>query len=1309
MEVNLNNNSLMKLEGASNWNIWKFQTKVLLRGQGWLEVVEGRALKPEDPAEQISWENKDAKAQTMLVTRMTENVMLNVISCSTAAEMWRKLQSVYEQKTETNIHMIQQRFFQYKFEPGTEMSIFLSKIQELQNQLKQLGEEVSDKFVITKVLMSLPEEYKHFVSAWESAPDDRQTMDNLIARLLVEEERVKEKNEQPSSSGSTAFLVKDKKNLKCFKCNKLGHFISECRSNNNFVRSEGQNNKCFFCGKLGHSKSQCWFKKNKEQKKSNAFVVSNSLKEHCKSQWLVDTGASEHMCRDRELFSSFTSTKQESVIVGNGAAISVLGYGQMAVEVYDGSEWVHTTIDKVLFVPELKTNLFSVNCASDKGYVMLTDEQSCKFYKNNKICAIANRVGNSYYLELRYNYKAAYVAKNVKTTLQEWHERLAHQNFEYVRKILLKNNIDVEQSSVIKCESCLEGKMHRLPFGNSESVTTKTCELIHADTCGPMEVTSVGGSKYFVILKDDFSNYRTVYFVKNKFEIKNCIEDFVNKAENVTGNKLKIFRSDNGLEFINKEVKELFTKHGIIHQTSVPYTPEQNGKVERENRTLVEAARTMLNACKDLPKSLWGEAVNTAAFVLNRTGRSKDSEKSPYEVWSGKSFDIHQLKPFGTPVYSHIPKEKRQKWDSKGEKGVLVGYGETVKGFRIYFPQKNNVEIKRDIVFLQNEEKVEVELNYTQENENGASELHKKPIVTTSADLDETMEPASMSEESGTEYNSGEDSDSSLESVVEVREREPSKRVRKPPVYYQCQNVHTQQNEPVTYAEAMKRSDSSKWMEAIDKEMQTLEENNTWEICEVPENQKVVSSKWVFKIKRDSQNLPQYKARLVARGFEQDDILDLNDCYAPVVKLSTVRLFIIIATGLNLPISQMDVTGAFLYGNINENVYISLPEGAYSGKNNVVKLNKSLYGLKNSPKCWNVKFNTVMLNEGFVRSKCDSCLYTKCTEKDQIYLLLYVDDVLIFGSNDGLVEQVKIVLNKEFKMKDLGFVTDYLGINIKQNLNTGVTELSQRKYLESVLKRFGMDDCKPMSTPIDQNINVKLFQNDNTVDKNIEKLCRQMIGCLMYAVSGTRPDLCFTVSLLSRYQKYANNMLLSALKRVLRYVKHTLDYKLVYKCNNNILEGYCDADWGGDLTDRRSTTGYLFKFSDCLISWCSKKQVSVSLSSTESEYVALSMAASEACWLVNLLNDFNIKNVCPVPIYCDNQSAISVACTDSVKRLKHVDIRYHFIKELLKNNKLCLKYVKTSNQPADMLTKSLNRELITRFLGKCSVGNIKEM
>ncbi|CAG4993437.1 unnamed protein product [Colias eurytheme] len=213
MEGNSNNNAnVIKLEGAMKiWNIWKFQTTVQLRGLGWLDILEGKRVKPEVASEIPAWETKDAKVQSFLVTRMSEEAMLHIITCTTSAEMWRKLQSVYEQKTETSVHIIQQRFFQYKFEKGIDMSVFLSKIQEMQNTLKQMGEEISDRFVITKVLMSLPEEYKHFVSAWESAPDEKQTFENLVARLLIEEERIKDKSgSETAHSSSAAFVAKKK-------------------------------------------------------------------------------------------------------------------------------------------------------------------------------------------------------------------------------------------------------------------------------------------------------------------------------------------------------------------------------------------------------------------------------------------------------------------------------------------------------------------------------------------------------------------------------------------------------------------------------------------------------------------------------------------------------------------------------------------------------------------------------------------------------------------------------------------------------------------------------------------------------------------------------------------------------------------------------------------------------------------------------------------------------------------------------------------------------------------------------------------
>lgn len=1175
---------------------------------------------------------------------------------------------------------------------------------------------MSDKFVITKVLMSLPEDYKHFISAWESAPDDKQTYDNLVARLLIEEERIKEKG---GPTPSTAFVAKkvDKKSVECYKCHRLGHYQSECRynNNNNFGNSKDNRSdmKCYFCNKPGHIKSQCRFKKGKE-KESNAFIVNSVFDEQLqKSQWLVDSGASEHMCCDYKLFNSYLTVKDKSVIVGNGTKINVKGCGQVALQVWNGSEWIDTTIDNVLHVPELKTNLFSVNCATSRGYVIVMEENKCKFYKQNKVMAIAERRGSMYYLDFRYfNAYTANLA-DVCCDLSEWHEKLAHQNIVYVKDVLKKNNINIKNANVQTCESCLKGKIHRLPYPVSNNVTSRVCEIIHADTCGPMEKPSIGGSRYFVVFKDEYSKYRQVFFVKTKDEIKSCIKNFISQAENETGNKIKIFRSDNGTEFINKEVREVFQNKGIIHQTSVTFTPEQNGVAERENRILVEAARTMLYA-KD-PISLWAESVNTAAYVINRTGKSSIEGKSPYELWSSKSYDINNLKIFGTTVYVHIPKEKRHKWDAKGEKGIMVGYGETTKGYRVYFPQKSEVETKRDIVFVNNSPVKPIQqcetINYIEDSVEvpATVEVGAQVEDTSAAGMSSSQSPTMGSDDSQRTMQSDsegsvyEPSDSDECGEVVRRDVDPkNKRIRKQTVFYNCNNVMLDNCEPKTYREAMNSPDACKWQEAIQRELKTLKNNNTWSICDMPDNEKVISSKWVFKIKRNNSNI-QYKARLVARGFEQNDILNLNDVYAPVAKLSTFRLFLAIATKSKLYVYQMDVTGAFLYGEIEENAYISLPDGAYDNDKNIVKLNKSLYGLKKSPKYWNEKFNSIMIREGFKRSKCDPCLYSKCNDSEQIYVLLYVDDMLMFGSNEEHISNLKSMLNKEFEMKDLGLISEFLGINVKQNLKTNVTELCQKNYLENVLKRFHMYDCKPISTPMDQNFNCKELENDKCKG-NIENICREIVGCLMYAASGTRPDICVAVSILSRYQDCASNMLLINLKRVLRYIKHTLNYRLVYKCDDSNLVGFCDADWGGDLRDRKSTTGYCFMYSNCLISWCSKKQSTVSLSSAESEYVAMSMAGSEACWIANVLCDFNVSNVCPAIMHCDNQAAITIANTNSVKRLKHIDIKYHYIRELIENKKICIQYVTTRDQIADMLTKSLNGNTLLKFVKLCGMN-----
>lgn len=995
--------------------------------------------------------------------------------------------------------------------------------------------------------MALPENLRHFVTAWESSPSDKQTLTELTSRLMIEEER------NNGIEGSTALASKSKfqnskrennNQLKCYECDKFGHIKRNCP----VLKSKKV---CTYCKKVGHFVQNCWFKKNKEsgkgkqEKQDNTqvlMVISSILKENNgtalfnqehlndNGEWWLDSGATEHMCSQIECFESVTELKERrQVKIGNGTLIEVHGVGEIQVQAWNGNSWVKTILKKVLFVPNLAVNLFSLSTVLDRGFEMHSNKDRCDLLDmEGRVIAVAVRQGNLYKMQFRSQRKvengkpgilAGISQCNMVESLTEWHCKLAHINFEQVKNVLKHTNIQFKDEMKPFCTQCLTGKQHRLSFPMSVFRAEKTGKLIHADLCGPFEVASLGGAKYFLLLKDDFSAYRYVYFLQNKTETCTKIKNFITLAENITGNKLITFRSDNGLEFINKDLKNLFETKGIRHERSCSYTPQQNGRAERDMRTIVEAARTMLHS-KNMKKHFWAEAVNCAVFTLNRVGSNCQKNESPFKLWHNKDFDLNFFKEFGTKVQVLVPKEKRLKLDSKSREGFFVGYSEETKGYRIYFEDKNNVETHRDVIFIP---KVYQDVNCTSEKveekvikldlENDESESELEELENENQEIYE-IENSHVSDE-----NSSENSDYDQAKIQEVeQEDEPEikettrvnkRKIQTPAWMNDYETSFFSENEnPICLEEALNGIHATKWKEAMDKELQVLEENNTWSETPWPNDKKVIESKWVFKRKSDSE----FKARLVARGFQQESDDNTYDIYAPVAKLSTFRVLLVVGLKLGKPIFQMDVKSAFLYGEIKEEVYMCLPGKSKNNSSTVCRLNKSIYGLKRSPKCWNSKFDTLMKNEGFNRSENDYCLYSKYFKNDQLYVLLYVDDLLILGTNLETVNRLKSTLHTNFCMKDLGVISQYLGIDVKLNLNQGYIQLSQERYLNEVLQKYGMQDCKAISTPIDMNNDFKNFKNCNA-DPKFQNICRKIVGSLMYAVQGTRPDLCESVGM----------------------------------------------------------------------------------------------------------------------------------------------------------------------------------------------------
>lgn len=1261
-------NAVNKLNGQSNWTTWKFETKIILKGRGLMDVVTGTTKKPQEK-DASTWMSSDAKAQEIIVTRMDPGPQSHILTCDTSAEMWKKLHSVYEKESIVSVHILQQRFFAAEFGQRT-VSEFLSDLEEIRLKLKHSGEMLSDNMVITKVLMSLPTTFKHFRSAWESAPSDKQTLEELTSRLLLEEER--EKRDE-----TTTALITTSNKKTCQSCGKAGHLNKDCYK----LKT------CQYCKKMGHIEKFCFFKKNKSSKKQRNIkmdlptaLVASAL-EAPSDSWFMDSGCTHHMCKDKNYFENYKALEYTRMVhLGDGAKVQVIGEGNIKLNAFNGKCWSVVNLENVFFVPELKVNLFSVVSALDKGLQMLSNNTECKFIKNNKIIVISKRVDRLFKMCFNSDEKAlsgisdnGMINNNVKSNdycnndcdLYKYHCKLGHQNFIYIKNILKINNINVKCSMNHFCAACVEGKQHCSPHPKSASKTSNPGEIIHADLCGPLEEKSLGGSKYFLLIKDDYSHYRKVYPLSEKNQAAGKLEVFITCSIN-QGIKIKTLRTDNGGEFVNNSVKRMLELHGIIHQTSVAYTPAQNGKIEREMRTVMEATRTMLKA-KSLNKNLWAEAVNTAVYILNRTGTSTLPDKTPYELWTKRQFDISLLKGiFGEEVWTHIPKQQRLKLDSKARKGIFVGYGENIKGYKIYYPDNGTFSYVREVIFSSLNETTKTTYNV---NNNFEIQSQGQP--------DDEVENINKDQL----YGNGE------------RPKRNTRRPKRLDDYDLCYFAMDSE-EPTSLSEAMSSTHAEQWNEAMRYEMAALDENDTWTIVKKPESKVlIIDTKWVFKVKRNKEGkINLFKARLVARGFRQNN-LNYSDIYSPVVKMVSVRTMLALSNKKGWPVYQLDVCSAFLNGVINDDIYITLPSNFVIENNNLCKLNKALYGLKGAPKAWYQKFNDFILSHNFKKSTSDLCLYYFLDNNCKVFVLIFVDDVLCTGYGsmvNYIMEQMKI----EFKMKDMGLASFYLGLNINQDLNNGTTTLDQSQYLKGILQKFNMLNCHDVATPMDQNLDLSKLKRPQSENDELEHRCRQLIGCIMYAMIGTRPDLCSSISFLSRYQTCASNELWICLKRILRYIKGSIDLKLIYNksVSDTLITGFADADWGSDRIDRRSTSGFCFLIYGNLVAWSSKKQATVAMSSCEAEYVALSQCISEACWLRNMLTELKINNNIIVIIYEDNQSAIK-ACNsyEQLKRMKHLDIKYHFIRDKVQSGIIKVEYVYTKEQMADILTKPLNR------------------
>ena len=1022
------------------------------------------------------------------------------------------------------------------------------------------------------------------------------------------------------------------------------------------------------------------------------------------------------MTGNPSLFSTFHSyTSPSNVTLADGSTTLVLGSGTVNLT-------PSLSLSSVLSLPQFSFNLMSVS-------KLTRDLNCCVFFfpdhcliqdlVTKKIIGKGHESGGLYILDTQ---APRSIACSSILTPFEAHCQLGHPSLPSLKKLYPQ----FKNISSLDCESCQFAKHHRLPLGpRVNKRASSPFELVHSDVWGPCPIVSKTGFRYFVTFVDDFSRVTWLYLMKNRSELFSHFSAFCAEIKTHFNLSVQTLRSDNAKEYFSESFQTYMTQNGILHQSSCVDTPSQNGVAERKNRHLLETARALLFQMH-VPKSFWADAVSTACFLINRMPSSVLHGETPYHVlFPTKPLFPIAPKIFGSTCYARDVRPQVTKLDPKSLKCVFLGYSRLQKGYRCYCPSLNKYLVSTDVTFLEhipffpaasppssqgeNDDILIYHVTYQSPDPTPAAPTLPPPhppihqVYSRRRDPPPTgLDPISSS--------ALDPPTDDLDLPIALRK---GKRQCTYPISSFVSYGHLSSSSrsfvasldsvtlPKTVHDALSHPG---WRTAMIEEMQALDANGTWTLVDLPVGKRAIGCKWVFAIKMNPDgSVARLKARLVAKGYAQTYGVDYSDTFSPVAKLTSVRLFISMAATHDWPLHQLDIKNAFLHGDLQEEVYVEQPPGfvAQGEYGKVCRLHKSLYGLKQSPRAWFGKFSQAVEEFGMHKSKSDHSVFYKRSTSGIILLVVYVDDIVITGSDSVGISALKSFLHTQFHTKDLGELKYFLGVEVMRS-KKGIL-LSQRKYVLDLLTETGKLGAKPCSAPMTPNLQLT---EDGELFDDPEKY-RRLVGKLNY-LTVTRPDIAYSVSVVSQFMSSPTVHHWTALEQILCYLKGAPGRGILYRNHGHThIECFSDADWGGSKIDRRSTTGYCVFVGGNLVSWKSKKQNVVSRSSAESEYRAMAQSVCEVMWIYQLLDEVGLKVSIPAKLWCDNQAALHIASNPVFhERTKHIEIDCHFVREKIQQNLVSTGHVKTGEQLGDIFTKALNGVRVDYICNKLGMINI---
>ena len=606
--------SVIPLNGT-NYPSWKVQCRMALVREGLWGIVADTEEPPnrETSADKYTkFMARRDRALATIVLAIDPSLLYLVGDPEDPAAVWRKLSGQFQNQTWANKLSLRKKLFTMKLDDSGSMREYI-KMTEIFDELAIIAEPISDEDKVVYLLAGLPESYDVLVTALENGSDTVPALESVTEHLLREEQKLKDQEE--ANDRKKLLVAKGKKTFTCHYCRKPGHFKKDCRK---FAQTQSS----------GKHKNPAPESRKEHQSSQDPMLTSKAFVARSRSDWIVDSGATSHMCNNRSMFTELNQLgANEKVTLGDGSSLDIAGEGTVDMDMLlsNGSRR-SCALKRVLYVPELAYNLVSVPRAVEAGKSVHFDDSGCDVLnETGETVALGVRQGSLYYLKFAIKSQEGVYVAQTENKERLWHRRFGHRNEQSMRKLVKKglvNQLDYDTSGEIGiCEACIGGKQCKNSFQRSETSTSMPLELVHSDVCGKMGHKSLGGAEYFLTLLDDKTHYIWVYPLKTKDQVFERFKEWQAEVENFTGQRVKTLRTDNGGEFTSRSFQAHLKACGVRHELTVPKTPEQNGVAERLNRTLVETTRAMLLDAK-LPHEFWAEAISTAAYLRNRSPTS---------------------------------------------------------------------------------------------------------------------------------------------------------------------------------------------------------------------------------------------------------------------------------------------------------------------------------------------------------------------------------------------------------------------------------------------------------------------------------------------------------------------------------------------------------------------------------------------------------------------------------------------------------------------------------------------------------------